>query len=210
MMRLIFARHGESQANVEQIISNRDLPHPLTAKGRQQASALADRLAENQIVVIYSSPILRAQETAQIIAQRLGLAVETSVALREFDCGVAEGRGDDEAWRLHNQVVQAWDEMLNYDQRIEGGESFNDIQARFVPFIEGLLVDQGGSDADILCISHGAVLSQMLPLVLANVDREFTTGHGLGNCTSVVATFADGRLICTEWDGLPLDRPRDL
>lgn len=78
-----------------------------------------------------------------------------------------------------------------------------------MPFIEGLLVDQGGSDFDILCISHGAVLSQMLPLVLANVDREFTIEHGLGNCTSVVATFADGRLTCTEWDGMPLDRQAD-
>lgn len=107
MMRLIFARHGESVANVEPIISNRDLPHPLTAKGRQQANALADRLAENSIVAIYSSPILRAQGTAQIIAQRLGLVVETSAALREFDCGVAEGRGDDEAWRARNQAAKA-------------------------------------------------------------------------------------------------------
>lgn len=43
-MRLIFARHGESQANVERIISNRALPHGLTAKGRAQAETLALRL----------------------------------------------------------------------------------------------------------------------------------------------------------------------
>ena len=93
-MRLIFARHGENQANVERIISNRSLPHGLTAKGRAQAETLAALLDENTVVAIYASPILRAQETASILSERLGLPVRTSDALREFDCGIAEGRGD--------------------------------------------------------------------------------------------------------------------
>ena len=129
-MRLIFARHGESQANVEQIISNRDLPHPLTKQGKAQARELAEMLTQRNMSAIYASPLLRAQETAQIVSERVGLPLMTTDALREFDCGIAEGRGDAEAWQLLNDVVADWSNRHNYDQRIEGGESFNDMLDR--------------------------------------------------------------------------------
>ena len=73
-MRLYFVRHGQSEANVQMVISNRDLFHPLTELGRQQAEALAQSLAEVPVAAIYSSPIVRAAQTAQIVAARHGLA----------------------------------------------------------------------------------------------------------------------------------------
>jgi broad specificity phosphatase PhoE len=204
-MRLIFARHGESQANVEKIISNRDLPHALTEQGRAQAETLADRLAAGTVAAIYASPILRAQETAQILSERLGLPFHTSDDLREFDCGTAEGRGDAEAWQAHNGVVEAWDVRHEYDQRIPDGESFNDLRARFIPFVEQLCNEWGESDEDIVCISHGSMLSQMLPLVLSNIDRAFTQANGLGNCKRVVAEWREDDLICTIWNETELN-----
>jgi broad specificity phosphatase PhoE len=65
-MRLYFVRHGQSVANVQMVISNRDLFHPLTELGRQQAEALAQSLAEVPVAALYSSPIVRAAQTAQI------------------------------------------------------------------------------------------------------------------------------------------------
>ena len=64
-MRVLFTRHGESEANVEGIISNRDLPHRLTVVGIAQAEALAERLGDFDVRMIFSSPILRARETAE-------------------------------------------------------------------------------------------------------------------------------------------------
>ena len=199
-MRLIFARHGESQANVERIISNRALPHGLTAKGRTQAETLAAQLDERSVAAIYASPILRAQETASILSERLGLSVRTSDALREFDCGIAEGRGDAEAWQAHNGVVEAWDVGHDYDQSIPGGESFTDLRARFLPFVEQIRGVWKEEDADIVFISHGSMLTQMLPLLLFNIDRSFTQANPLGNCTRVVAELRKGELVCTIWD----------
>jgi len=202
-VQIIFTRHGESEANVERIISNRNLPHNLTAQGRHQAHTLSDKLTSKNIAAIYASPIRRAQQTAQIVAEERQLPVHTSDTLREFDCGIMEGRGDEEAWKAHQTVVQAWDDG-NYDRRIADGESFNDLQKRFVPFIQQLVSEFGVGDAVIVLLSHGGLLSQMLPLVLSNIDRAFTKDHSLGNCACIVAIPQREKLVCIEWDGIHL------
>src|SRR5512136_2404131 len=123
-MRIYFARHGESLANLLHEISNRGLRHGLTPKGRRQAVALADRLRDQHITHIYSSPLLRAIETTVLVANRLGLDYEVVDALREYDCGIAEGRSDAGAWQLYRTLSNAWLVDRRWDQRLEGGESF--------------------------------------------------------------------------------------
>lgn len=198
-MRIFFTRHGESQANVEQIISNRTLPHGLTERGRAQSTALAEQLLDKNIVTIYASPIMRAQETAQIVAERLRVPVSTTAALAEFDCGIMEGRGDAEAWTAHHAVVGAW-AAGNYHERIAEGECFHDMQARFVPFVESLVAQHGESDSDVLLVAHGSLLYHMLPLVLHNIDRSFVTQRPLRNCLLICAAMQRGVLLCTSWD----------
>ena len=201
-MRILFTRHGESEANLERVISNRNLPHMLTEVGIAQAVDLASRLARENVQRIYCSPIPRAKETAEIIAAQLELPFAITPALREFDCGGMEGRGDEKAWQAHNGVVRAWDEDRNYDSRIPpDGESFNDVKARFLPFINQLQQDEE-IEGDILLISHGSVLSQMLPVVLSNVDRPFTQQHPIANCRLIVTSAQDGQLVCSEWAGI--------
>src|SRR5215510_3422657 len=95
-MKIYFARHGESEANLLHEFSNRGVKHGLTQKGRAQAAELAVELAAKPILRIYSSPLLRATQTAGILAEALGLEVEVTDALREYDCGVLEGRADEE------------------------------------------------------------------------------------------------------------------
>ncbi len=145
-MRIIFARHGESQANLLQQISNRGLVHGLTLRGREQAAALAQRLAPEGITRIYTSPLLRAVETAVLVADRLQVEYEVVDALREYDCGEIEGRSDAAAWQRWQELFDAWMERGELDYRLAGGESFNDIRARFLPFIEGLVRDYGADD----------------------------------------------------------------
>ena len=203
-MQVIFIRHGESEANVERIISNRNLPHNLTKHGWKQALTLSDKLSSKNIAVIYASPIRRAQQTAQLIAEKRHLPIHMTNALREFDCGIIEGRGDEEAWQAHQAVVQAWDNG-DHGRQIAGGESFNDMQKRFVPFIKQLVSEFGEGDAAVVLLSHGGLLHQMLPLVLSNIDRAFTKDHPLGNCACVVAIPQREKLVCIEWDGIHLE-----
>jgi len=201
-LRIYFTRHGESHANVLRQISNRGLVHPLTHRGREQASALADRLRECAITRIYTSPVLRAVETSIIVAGRLGLEYEVAGGLREFDCGIAEGRADQEAWELWQAAVDNWMEHRRWEWRIPGGESFCDMGDRFVPFVEGLVAHYRESAANLLCVSHGGVLWMMLPLVLANVDHAMMAHHGLANTALIVSELGPDGLRCVEWDGV--------
>jgi 2,3-bisphosphoglycerate-dependent phosphoglycerate mutase len=203
-MRITFTRHGESQANVLRQISNRGLVHPLTRTGREQAAALADKLQDRAITCIFTSPLLRAIETSIIVASRLGVEYEVTDALREFDCGIAEGRADEAAWQIWHEVFDAWTIHRWWERRIEGGESLYDVRDRFVPFVEGLVTQYGDTDTNLLCVAHGGVLWMMLPLVLPNVDTDLMSKHGFGYTTSIVTKLQPNGLRCVEWDGVKI------
>jgi probable phosphoglycerate mutase len=201
-MKLYFVRHGESEANVQRIISNRDLAHGLTEKGRQQAHSLAESLRDAGITALYSSPIPRAAQTAEIVGQALGLEIQTRDALREPDCGVAEGRGDPEAWQLNTNLWNDWQFRLRWDNHIPGGESFNDVQQRFLPFVADLLSESQNSGKNLALIGHGMLYYTMLPLILVNISRQFAGGLGFPNTAYVLAESGPTGLTCLEWCGV--------
>ena len=203
-MRIIFARHGQSQANLIQEISNRGLRHPLTRQGRQQALELARLLQDEGITRLYTSPLLRAIETSVILAQRLEVDYEVTGALREFDCGIAEGRSDPQAWELWRWAVDQWREAQRYDQCIEGGESFDVMRVRFTSFIDGLVEQYGESQATLLCIGHGGLYMMMLPLVVTNLDTGRILQLKLEYTTRLVCELHPQGLVCVSWNGAPL------
>ena len=108
MMNLYFARHGESEANIENVISNRDCIHPLTLNRQEQAANLAEHLMDAGLAGIFCSPIQRAVETAEIVGALLQVPVAKADALREFDCGIMEGRSDEKAWFEIGHAVRTW------------------------------------------------------------------------------------------------------
>jgi probable phosphoglycerate mutase len=208
-MKLYFTRHGESEANVLRVISNRGQQHPLTEKGRQQAQALAAELLPAGITAIYTSPLLRAVQTAEILSEALGADFEVTNALREYDCGILEGTSGPETWAAFLALREAWWPGRQWERRIEGGESFLDMQARFVPFVDGLLAADNQRDASLVLIGHGGLYLSMLPLVLVNVDFEFASHQPFPNTGYVLAeSDSPGSgpqgLVCREWCGAPV------
>jgi len=203
-MRLYFVRHGQSEANVLEVISNRGRVHPLTDLGRQQAAQLAQSLASLPITKIYTSPLLRAIETVVIVSAALGLPFELADALREPDCGIMEGRSDEAAWAEHRRTWTAWLEGRRYDDRIEGGESFNDVRARFGPFLARLLVDHSETSDQVLLISHGALIYTMLSVTLANAEETFAEWRPIPNTGVIIVELRSSGLVCREWCGVKL------
>ncbi len=203
-MRLYFVRHGQSEANVQMIISNRDLPHPLTELGRQQATALAQSLVDVPLAAFYASPIMRAAQTAQIVASVIGVPFEIADALREPDCGILEGRSDETAWAEHHRVKLDWLLHQKFDSYLEGGETFDDLRARFVPFVDRLVAAHGDTDHNILLITHGSLLYLMLPQVLTNVDFVSVRELPMPNTGVIVVEKRANDLICLEWCGVKL------
>jgi probable phosphoglycerate mutase len=196
-MKLYFVRHGESEANTGHVISNRESPFGLTERGRDQARALSDKLNDIPFGAIFSSPVLRARETADILSQSLQVTYQVTEALREYDCGILEEKSDEESWRWHRHFYDSWTLHHNYLNRPEGGESFVDIQRRFLPFID-FLRQQGGDP--VLLVGHGGLFNLMLPLILSNIDDEFVSGHWIGNTESIIAELqGDGLFVCRQW-----------
>ena len=203
-MLLYFVRHGESEANVLKVFANTPGKYGLTPLGSSQAGALAEKLVPEGITRVFASPLLRAQETAAIVAGRLGLNFETRDALREFGVGDHEGSCDQAAWDEYREVERAWLIEGNLQARIGGGECFEDIADRFLPFIEALSQCFGASDERILLIGHGGTFSCMLPLVLANVDRAFAQAHPIHHTDVIKVEWRDGRFVCLSWSGVEL------
>lgn len=199
-MTLLFVRHGESLANTLRIVSNRDFPHPLTALGTQRAEQLAGELKDRQISKIYSSPILRAKQTAEILARRLSLIVEVADGLREYDCGDLEGFGDEETWKRHSEVINAWLYNQDFDVRSPGGESFHDIERRFVPFIDYLRGRHDDGET-ILLVGHGGTYRAMLPIVCENISYEFIQTAPMNNSIVIETVWTPTGLVCLNWDG---------
>jgi 2,3-bisphosphoglycerate-dependent phosphoglycerate mutase len=203
-VKLYFTRHGESEANLLREISNRGLKHPLTEKGRQQARALAAELRLAGITSIYTSPLLRAVQTAEILSEALGVGFEITDALREYDCGVLEGTSGPETWAAFWALREAWYPGRQWERRIEGGESFLDMQARFVPFVDGLLAADDLPHKALVLIGHGGLYLSMLPLVLDNVDFDFVARQPFPNTGTVLAESGSLGLVCREWCGAPV------
>jgi len=199
-MKLYVSRHGESEANVQQVYSNGLGVHGLTETGRQQAAELAGHLRGIPFAALYCSPVLRAVQTAAIVGEQLGLAYQIEDGLREYDVGVLEGRTyDQETDRIYWEVTRQWMEELNWDARIEGGESCNDIAARFMPFIRRLENQYVEPGANVLLISHGGTLRCMLPILLRNIDHAYAMAHHLSYTTCIVAERQGDAWTCLRW-----------
>ncbi|MGD9001140.1 MAG: histidine phosphatase family protein [Anaerolineae bacterium] len=198
-MKIIFVRHGESEANLLNEFSNCGLKHGLTKRGKAQAVALAQQLGALSVARIFSSPLLRAVQTAEILSAALSVPYETVDALREYACGILEGRSDAASWAQYRRVLEDWIIHHRWESRIEGGESFVEIRDRFVPFIEHLVKAYVDSAETLVLVGHGGLYRCMLPLVLENLDFGFAMQHPLSNTGYVEAEVSSAKAVCVEW-----------
>jgi len=200
MLRLIFIRHGQSEANLLHEFSNRGWKHPLTEAGRSQAEALAKHLEAEQVTRVYSSPVMRAVQTSQILCAHWQVACTITEALREYDVGIYEGCSTDDGWQAKQQVEEAWYARGESSRSLPDGESYLDIRARFVPFIDSLVRDERYFNATLALVSHGGLFNAMLPEVISNLTREVLFERPFRNCGYAVAEARpDGRLVLVSW-----------
>lgn len=146
---IYIARHGESVANVERRYPTPDVP--LSENGIKQARTLAEFLVGKDIKAIYTSPAVRALETARICGERLGLDVITVDAFSDFSFGIFNGRkfdGSDEEIAFH--ISQRRKSPLDY--RFPEGENFYDLHKRVIPAFEKILIKH--PEESFLIVNH--------------------------------------------------------
>ncbi len=200
-MRIYFVRHGQSEANIIRELSNRGWRHGLTEKGRAQAAALGEALKGANATRIYTSVLKRAVETGQILSTALGIPYEVTDALREFDCGIAEGHADEWGWNLHHWVWEEWTIHNHPDARIEEGESLTDLMDRFVPFINALIAEKKDTSESLILVGHGGLFWAVLPRILLLPDPHALDNLKFDNANYVLAEPRLEGIVCLEWCG---------
>lgn len=203
-LELLVMRHGESTVNLSKTISNRVTDYaPLTRRGRQQSEELLNQLKDRKVIAVYSSPLMRATQTSEIIAAYFGLKVKTLEGLREPFCGEIEGRNDEEAWSLHAAQEKAW-ENEEIDFRIPAGESLFEVRQRFCRDINDIIEKHQKQTGSLVLVSHGSLMINTLPHFLTNISPAFARSCSLVNCSLVVAEFTEGGYRCKSWNGIPI------
>lgn len=130
---LLFIRHGQSTWNAKHLLPGQLPDIPLTDKGRQEVTRLAEALTVIPISAIISSPLERALETAEVIAQGRNLTIQTDPDLMDTDVGRWAGQ-DYEALSKNDPEWKAY--VRNPTVAPEGIETFPQVQQRSLASVE--------------------------------------------------------------------------
>jgi probable phosphoglycerate mutase len=182
--RVIFIRPGETDWNRDARWQGW-VASPLNQHGRQQALALAKYIRNIGVSALYTSDLVRAIQTAHILAERLGYAPILDPRWRERDIGKWQGMTQDEMrlWYADDfQRLQA--DVENF--RVPGGESRADVRKRVGEAFASILREDKGSTVGV--ISHTTATHLLLESIIPNYD---VYGSVLGNTSVTTIALAE-------------------
>jgi alpha-ribazole phosphatase len=181
-MKLHLIRHAQSVGNVRPTIYGEipDWQVPLTEDGKKQAENVADILKNIYKPYIYSSPYIRAKETAEIIAKPHGGIIYENSLIYERVWGNLR----DEIKSYKNREER--NHLFDFFRRPVGGESFADCYQRAFTFFL-FLKSKYDSDSylrskDIIIVSHGEFLKLLLMIIDDKTVEEFENLENIKNC----------------------------
>lgn len=178
-MKLLLIRHGQSNGNTRKIIQGWG-DAELTEEGLRQAECVAERLATRRgISALYSSPLKRAQQTAQAIGRRLSLQPILRSDLREIHFGDVDGLTVDEFKDRYPHLYSEWEERKNSDFRWPGGESREEFWSRVVGAMEKIVTAHASED--IVVVAHSGAIGCYLSHALTGHPRRWVD-YQMDNC----------------------------
>jgi broad specificity phosphatase PhoE len=150
---ILLARHGETAENKDRRFQGqKDVP--LNDTGRAQARALAEQVAGEPLAALYTSPLVRARETAEIVGARIGLEPRPDDRLKEVDVGDWQDRLKDDVEREDPEGWAAF-RRAGEDFRFPGGESLREQQERVIAALVD--VTQRGELPALLVCHRGVI-----------------------------------------------------
>ncbi|MEP6629431.1 MAG: histidine phosphatase family protein [Lapillicoccus sp.] len=196
--RILVARHGEATYEGGDVIT--DAGGQLSETGVGQARALAERLSGERVAAVYASRLDRAQQTAAIVGDRLGLPVTVVAGVEELRVGSLEGV----AWTAPEAqtavtTVSAW-AGGDLNRRWPGAESGVEVVGRFVAALAELADRHRGET--VVVVSHGGVMTLGITHTAVNVAPQLRTKLDLPHtAVATVEIDADGWRLVGPWPG---------
>lgn len=197
MTVLYLIRHGETGGNSEGRFQG-IIDNPLNFSGINQAQMLGMAFSLSKIDLLYTSPLLRAKQTAEIIASMHGMEKLTPIVepgLIELNGGLLEGRRFSELAEEYPEVIEA---MNWHPAALEcpQGESMRDVSERIVGTVNRLVRENKGKV--ILAVSHGIIISSYIHAVSGKPFEEMSNGM-VANASVSKFLFNDDMIACMEY-----------
>ena len=191
MAKLILARHGETMWNVEKVFRGRADVN-LNEVGIKQAELLGKHLCNWELEAIYSSPVKRALDTANIVARRVEVAVYIAEGLTDFDFGEWQSLSEQGVKRLYPAIFNEW-QTSPHKVRMPGGENLDDVTKRTAEVVDEVLSRHHGN---VLLVSHRVVF-KVLICSLLGLDNSHFWNISQDVCGLTIFDYVDGRFVLT-------------
>lgn len=185
--RLVLLRHGQTEYNAGSRMQGQ-LDTELSELGRDQAAAAADVLAKRQPLLIVSSDLRRALDTAVVLGERAGQPVLVDTRLRETHLGDWQGLTHTEVDDRAPGARQAWRDDARWAPH--GGESRVDVAQRSLPLVTELITEQSewgieGPERPIVLVAHGGLIAALTAALLELPVDNWPVLGGMGNASWV-------------------------
>lgn len=212
--RLVMLRHGQTEYNASSRMQGQ-LDTDLSDLGRDQAAAAAEVLAKRQPLLIVSSDLRRALDTAETLGIRTGVPVSVDKRLRETHLGDWQGLTHLEVDAAAPGARLAWRDDARWAPH--GGESRVDVAERSLPLVAELVAQQTewgldrpgtGSERPVVLVAHGGLIAALTAGLLGLPVDNWPVLGGMGNASWVQlsghsaddAEFADIRWRLDVWN----------
>jgi len=186
-VKVSVVRHGESEANAASTLQGCRVDAPLSSRGRRQAEALAVRLAGEEIDRFFTSPLLRARDTASLVEAPHGVGLSVDPDLVEFDWGSWTGRPLDDDLEREVALIRGRWRAGDVHVAAPEGESPVDAGRRAGRFLARLAVSGFSSP---VVVAHGRFNRVLVALLLG---RELSRMDDVRQRNGSISLF--------EWDG---------
>lgn len=185
--RLVMLRHGQTEYNAGSRMQGQ-LDTELSDLGRDQAAAAAEVLAKRQPLLIVSSDLKRALDTAVTLGDRAGISVEVDQRLRETHLGDWQGLTHLEVDATAPGARLAWRDNARWAPH--GGESRVDVAERSMPVVAELVAQQqewgiDGPERPVVLVAHGGLIAALTAGLLGLPVDNWPVLGGMGNASWV-------------------------
>ncbi|MHB2026560.1 MAG: 2,3-bisphosphoglycerate-dependent phosphoglycerate mutase [Elusimicrobiota bacterium] len=195
MAELVLLRHGQSQWNLENRFTGW-VDVAITERGAQEAKAAALSLSKTRFAAAFTSALLRARQTLDIILMEIGqtgIPVFKDAALNERHYGDLQGLDKSEtAKKYGEEQVHLW--RRSYEIKPPGGESLKDTAERTLPYFNARILPMVREGKNILVCAHGNSLRAVV-MAIEGISPEKIAGVNIETCRPLIYEVGAGGAV---------------